>query len=299
MPDFIFFLLSLLHTITFSYIIESTQVPFTFKHKMESSRNTPNTSLIINSTSNVLIIGGTKHIGLELTKIFASRGATVYASHRSLAVPSTISKLSFYHQSDPVVHNISIDLVDEFSIRRAADSLKKRLNGKCLTHIIHVAGFQHHYYDRSHYSVNKELIKNIWTVNSRGPLFVFQYFRSLLLRNNTSSHPVFAVFSYCGSSQKIRSNSNSKSNFKGYSYSHASSFDALNGTINKIRLKCNNRVMVAALQPNCPDLIITGINEDNMTNTVCRVVNSLDLIQSNYDFYCSDCYRYAFPLSKQ
>jgi len=293
---FIVFLFNISYTYHYSYPPVSIPEPFLKSHNINSSYSVPNIPLLINSTSNVLIIGGTKHIGLELTKIFASRGATVYASHRSPSVPSTLSKLRFYYQSDPIVHSISIDLIDEYSIRRAASSLSTRLNGKHLTHIIHVAGFRRSPPGHSETAVNREMMKDILSVNAIGPLLISQHFQPLLLKNHNFIRPVFAVLSNYGSTQEKIVVSNSKHNSIGSSYAHVCSQGALYGIMNKLRLDWNNRVVVTLIHPERLELNNGHTNmNDNIAKIVSEVVNALDLIQSSDDFYCVDRYGYLFP----
>lgn len=162
----------------------------------------------INYNSTVLVIGGTRSIGLEFVKQCVDKDATVIFTHRSESFPSSLTKLKTKLEerkamqvSDEVpvivgsIHGLQMDLSDEDSIMTASEEYKKR-NLPPITHIIHNAGI---YRPETSFDgsargpraaapkVTKDALMETYMINTIAPLLVAQHFVPLLKKIDSTA----------------------------------------------------------------------------------------------------------------
>jgi len=147
--------------------------------------------------SEVLIVGASRGIGLELVRQVANKGSHVIATHRGTPPPD-LKKLE-----GKMVTLIQCDVGDPASVQAAANSVKGKIRSG-LTHIIHNAGIlqgsQEDDPDQEWSKVNPNEMMDLFRINTVGPLLIVQAFGPLLakpasLKGPKSTLPILAIIS--------------------------------------------------------------------------------------------------------
>jgi NAD(P)-dependent dehydrogenase (short-subunit alcohol dehydrogenase family) len=219
----------------------------------------------INDTSTILIVGGTRSIGLEFVKQCLAKGATVVATHRSEHLPSTLLDLQGTYSSTSTsghLFGLQMDLADEESIRAAALAYQS-LNVSPLTHIIHNAGI---YRPETSFDgtprgprpsapkVTKDAMMESFAINSIAPILVAQNFVSLCASNTTTStSAVLPAWAFVSS--KVGSVDD---NGSGGAYAYRSSKAALNQIAKSLSIDLVGQASVVLLHPGYVKTDMTG-----------------------------------------
>ena len=219
----------------------------------------------IDSSSVVLIIGGTRGIGLELVRQCVDLGATVIATHRG----------SVNQEVDVDAQWLEMDVSNESSIQQAAQSYKSSSNFRPLTHIIHSAGV---YYPQSSFNgssnnkrpaapaVTSNVMMKTFQINTVGPLLVAQHFVPLLNNKNA----VVALLS-----SKVGSIDD---NGSGGSYAYRASKSALNNVAKSLSIDLAGIATVVLLHPGYVKTDMT--NQKGLIDTSTSVSGMLSAIQA-------------------
>lgn len=243
----------------------------------------------IDETCHVLVVGGTRGIGLEFVRHCAERGATVVATHRGDHVPKPLSQL--IGSGGGKVSALQMDVSDETSVAHAADELKTRENFKPLTHVVHNAGvyFVGSTFDgtprggrASSPPVTKNVMMDTFLTNAVGALLVAQAFVPLMgMRGSDSSAltateqtrlPVLAVLS-----SKVGSVDD---NGSGGAYAYRASKSALNNICKSLSIDLAGEVSVVLLHPGYVRTDMTNgnglVDADESVAGMLRAIESTD-----------------------
>lgn len=240
----------------------------------------------IDETCTVLVVGGTRGIGLEFVSNIANRGATVIATYRSDDVPSSLKKLKENHP-DNKVHFLQMDVESESSIQNAALEYKSKImsDGGCgcgsLTHIIHNAGI---YLPGTSFDgsargprkespvVTKEVMMKTFEINSIAPLLVAQNFVSLMTKRSDKLLPVLSFLT-----SKVGSIDD---NGSGGAYAYRSSKSALNNIAKSLSVDLGGEVSVVLLHPGWVRTDMTGgsglIDADETVEGMLKAIEATD-----------------------
>uniref|UniRef100_A0A7S1XNG1 Uncharacterized protein n=1 Tax=Phaeomonas parva TaxID=124430 RepID=A0A7S1XNG1_9STRA len=147
--------------------------------------------------STVMVVGGTRGIGLEFVQQLLSKGCNVIATHRGSAPPAELAALGACHAGK--FSTLSMDVGDEASIAAAADKLSQESTQ--LTHIIHNAGIygppgsldgQERFGRPAASPTTKEAMMDVFSINAVGPFLVAQQF-SKVLGAPSGQLPIIAI----------------------------------------------------------------------------------------------------------
>lgn len=207
----------------------------------------------IDKTCTVLVVGGTRGIGLEWVRQCGSKGASVIATYRGEELPTSLAELSLENKA---VQSLRMDVEDEESVSSAAEELRERL-GKAgsLTHVIVNAGI---YLTGSSFDgtprggraaaapVTKDIMMRTFAVNSIGPLVVAQSFIPLMVVEGQkvtadTKLPVFSILT-----SKVGSVDD---NASGGAYAYRASKSALNNIAKSLSVDLKGKVSVVLLHP--------------------------------------------------
>lgn len=143
----------------------------------------------IDQNSVVLVIGGTRGLGIEFVKQLLVKKATVVATYRS--PPNDLKALN----SQRLVL-LQMDVSDERSIKEAAKQYKRQTIGE-FTHIIHNAGVYGDRDAQTFGNVDTATMVDVMKINTIAPLIVVQEFLPLCVspKKNNGSWPVIAIMS--------------------------------------------------------------------------------------------------------
>lgn len=235
----------------------------------------------INEHSTILIVGGTRSIGLEFVKHCLIKGATVIATHRSESLPSALVELQ-----NPRLVGLQMDLAQEESIQAAAQRYPS-LKVPPLTHIIHNAGM---YRPETSFDgtargprasapkVTKDAMMETFAINSIAPLLVAQHFVSLLKKDSlekdigSSVLPVIAFVS-----SKVGSVDD---NGSGGAYAYRSSKAALNQIAKSLSIDLGGKASVVLLHPGYVQTDMTGgkglIDTDTSVGGMMKAIEATD-----------------------
>jgi 1-acylglycerone phosphate reductase len=124
------------------------------------------------SSKTVLITGtSTGGIGHALALAFQRRGATVFATARSISKMQDLASLSN-------VYLLSLDVTSPESIAAAAKEVETKTGGK-LDVLINNAGIQ---YIMPVLDINIEKARDVFEANYWGPLWMIQIFKEMLVK---------------------------------------------------------------------------------------------------------------------
>lgn len=205
----------------------------------------------IDSSSHVLVVGGSRGIGLEFVKQCARRGGKVVATHRDTLVGGKLEELSL--DDSLRVETLEMDVADASSIASAAVELRSRDSFEPLTHIIHNAGtyLQGMSFDGTARGGRKEQpvvtahdMMESFRVNAVGPLLVAQSFVPLMGRSAERPAKDIPVFSILSS--KVGS---VYDNSSGGTYAYRASKSALNNIAKSMSVDLAGEVSVVLLHP--------------------------------------------------
>lgn len=149
----------------------------------------------LGSESRVLVVGGSRGIGLEFVKQLLGRGCQVIATHREPKAPESLQSLAAESLS-----MMQMDVSDTASIQNAAETLKAR--GAKLTHIIHNAGIYGPTVTLDGTArcgrpaapaVTKEVMMEVFEVNAVGPLLVAKHFLPILSTPSSDQLPIISI----------------------------------------------------------------------------------------------------------
>eukprot|EP00560_Eucampia_antarctica_P008507 CAMPEP_0197825394 /NCGR_PEP_ID=MMETSP1437-20131217/2488_1 /TAXON_ID=49252 ORGANISM="Eucampia antarctica, Strain CCMP1452" /NCGR_SAMPLE_ID=MMETSP1437 /ASSEMBLY_ACC=CAM_ASM_001096 /LENGTH=305 /DNA_ID=CAMNT_0043425377 /DNA_START=215 /DNA_END=1132 /DNA_ORIENTATION=+ len=247
----------------------------------------------------VLVVGGTRGIGLEFVKQCAERGAKVIATHRGDSPPNALLELMKKHDDDVgdniVIETLTMDVSDETSIAEAAAELQSRSNFRPITHIIHSAGI---YLPGSSFDgkargprtpsapVTKDIMMETYLINTVGPLMVAQSFVSLMGRRKINNDdkttttnnehdlrlPVLSILT-----SKVGSVDD---NGSGGAYAYRASKSALNNVAKSLSIDLTGEASVLLLHPGYVRTEMTGgngfIDVDESVSGMMRAIESTD-----------------------
>jgi len=239
----------------------------------------------IDSRSTVLIVGGSRGIGLEFVRQCAAKGAKVIATHRSKNVPPDLQSLvERNRQKKSNVETLCVDVSDETSVANAAQELAKRSNFDRLTHIIHSAGVYPIGMSLDGTArggrppqpqVTKDDMMTSYLINAVGPLLVAQAFSPLLGRNPDSPETHLPVYSILSS--KVGS---VYDNTSGGTYAYRSSKAAVNNICKSLSVDLAGIASVICLHPGYVRTDMTGgkglIDADESVTGMLRAVEATD-----------------------
>eukprot|EP00591_Stephanopyxis_turris_P013055 CAMPEP_0195530846 /NCGR_PEP_ID=MMETSP0794_2-20130614/33931_1 /TAXON_ID=515487 /ORGANISM="Stephanopyxis turris, Strain CCMP 815" /LENGTH=338 /DNA_ID=CAMNT_0040662445 /DNA_START=51 /DNA_END=1067 /DNA_ORIENTATION=+ len=232
----------------------------------------------IDKSSVILIIGGTRGIGLEFVKQCARKGATVIATHRQKDIPFALLSLM---KKDTNVQSLEMEVGDEASVLKAAEEYKSRSGFEPLTHIIHSAGL---YPSGSSFDgtarggrapvkqVTKADMMEAFSVNTIGPLLVAQAFVPLLTQTKGKQMPVLAFLT-----SKVGSVDDNQS---GGAYAYRASKSALNILSKSLSIDLADQARVVLLHPGYVRTDMTNgnglIDVHESVNGMLRAIEATD-----------------------
>jgi NAD(P)-dependent dehydrogenase (short-subunit alcohol dehydrogenase family) len=198
---------------------------------------------------NVLVVGGTRGIGLEFCRQLTDKKCNVIATHREAEPPPALASLG--------AKTLRMDVADEASIAAAAASL--RADGVSLTHIVHNAGIygpkgtldgRERQGRAAAPPVTKEHMLQTFEINAIGPLLVAQNFAPLLAPSGAQTMPVLAILT-----SKVGSIDD---NGSGGAYAYRTSKAAVNQIAKSLYIDLEEQATVVLLHP--------GFVQTDMTN---------------------------------
>uniref|UniRef100_A0A7S4N4A4 Short-chain dehydrogenase/reductase SDR n=1 Tax=Odontella aurita TaxID=265563 RepID=A0A7S4N4A4_9STRA len=255
-------------------------VPGIHETEVQPSRNP------IGPNSSVLVVGGTRGIGLEFVRQCAQRGASVAATHRDGSIPEALLQLIKACEDDNIgaVSGLQMDVADESSIQNAAMELKSREDFKPLTHIIHSAGtyLKGTTFDGSSRGgrppappVTKDIMMDTLLINAVGPLMVAQSFVPIMGSSPEATDdqlPILAVLT-----SKVGS---IHDNGSGGTYAYRASKSALNNICKSLSVDLMGEISVVLIHPGYVRTDMTGgnglIDVDESVSGMLRAVESTD-----------------------
>jgi len=211
----------------------------------------------IDASCTVLVVGANRGIGLEFARQCVRRGATVVASFRSDAVPTSLRELRSEHPEGQL-HPLHLDLESETSIVDAASACRD-LDVGALTHVIHSAGI---YLPGTSFDgtargsraatpkVTKEVMQKTFEINTIAPLLIAQHFLPLTRKRSGDLYPVLA---FLGS--KVGSVDD---NGSGGAYAYRASKSALNNVAKSLSVDLADDARVVLLHPGYVRTDMTG-----------------------------------------
>ena len=240
----------------------------------------------IDATSHVIVVGGSRGIGLEFVKQCLQKWADVVATHREDLPPQNLQTLLEEYPDN--LSFLQMDVGDSKSVASAAAELRSRRKpGEefiPLTHIIHSAGayFPGMSFDGSARGGRKpqpvvtehDMIES-FRINAVGPLLMAQSFVPLLGKASSRPAKDLPVLSILTS--KVGS---VYDNSSGGTYAYRSSKSALNQIAKSISVDFAGEVSVVLLHPGYVRTDMTSgnglIDTDQSVEGMLRAVESTD-----------------------